>query len=231
MGRLIICVIPSFNEESTIAEVVEGVKRHCDRVMVIDDGSTDGTSRIAQLHGAEVVRHPFRIGAGGAISTGLKAAVRMGADAILTIDGDGQHAPDEAPRLLRPISSGEADLVIGSRFLGDPSPMPIHKRIGNRAISALTSIASGLRITDSQSGYRAYSRAVAEIVKHSSFGYGWASESIILAARGGFRVLEVPIRTIYHPKRRRGVGMIDGTKIAYDTLKRVPMKTRKADGL
>jgi len=223
---LIICVIPSFNEESTIAEVVRGVGRHCDRVIVIDDGSTDATSKIARLHGADVLRHPFRIGVGGALSTGFEAAMRLGAEAVLTIDGDGQHDPNEAPRLLKPLSSGEADLVIGSRFLGDPSAMPLHKRIGNRAISALTSIASGIRITDSQSGYRAYSRAVLEAVRHSSFGYGWASESIILAARGGFRIVEVPIRTIYHAKRARGAGVIDGTKIAYDTLKRIPRKNR-----
>ena len=223
---MIACVIPSFNEEPTIAEVVEGVKRYCDRVIVVDDGSTDGTSRIALLCGAEVLRHPFRVGVGGAISTGFEAAMRRGADAILTIDGDGQHDPNDAPKLLRPISSGEADLVIGSRFLGDPSPMPLHKKLGNRAISILASSASGLRITDSQSGYRAHSRAVVEAVRYSSFGYGWASESIILAARRGFRVAEVPIRTIYPVKRKRGAGVIDGTKIAYDTLKSIPEKIR-----
>jgi glycosyltransferase involved in cell wall biosynthesis len=227
---MVVCVIPELNEESTISKVVQGAKKYCDSVIVVDDGSTDETAVKAREAGAKVIEHIVTLGTGAALLTGFKAALKAGAEVLLTMDGDGQHDPEDAPRLLKPILDGEADMVIGSRFLGEPKGMPFHKRVGNKMLSALTSIVCGRKITDSQSGFRAYSRKVLETVMHEAPDYAWASEILTLACEKGFRVKEVPIKTIYFKRRFRGASILDGAKIFYETLKPKPKIKRKPTG-
>jgi len=218
----ITCVIPCHNEESTVESVVEGCRKYCGEIFLIDDGSTDETASRAAKAGAHVVKHAVRLGAGSALSTGFEIALRSGADIIVTLDGDGQHSPDDVPRVVKPILDGAADFVVGSRFLENAGSTPIHKKIGNKLLSSATSLVCGRRITDSQSGFRAYTRNALKWVIHEAKDYAWASETLILAARRGFRVTEVPIRSIYLSNRQRGAGVSDGPKILYETLKRRP---------
>ena len=216
----VVCVIPAFNEEATIGRIVGAALKHCGTVIVVDDNSEDRTAELSRKAGATVIRHVLRLGTGGALSTGFRAALRSDFDIILTMDGDGQHTPDEIPAILDPIQRREADIVIGSRLLGEPGSMPFIKRVGNKVLSTAASIACGTRITDSQSGFRAYRRELLEYVMHRAWDYRWASEILVLAARADFRIKEVPIAAIYPRKRRKGADIMDGLKILYSTIRR-----------
>ncbi len=225
-----IAVIPCYNEQSTLAEVIAGARKFCDLVIVVDDGSYDQSPAIASTSGAMTLRHPFTLGAGAALSTGLRASLRRNPDVVVTLDGDGQHLPEEIPKLIRPILQGDADVVIGSRFLGNSAEMPLLKKFGNKALSKVTSWVCGQRVTDSQSGFRAYSPKVIGQVMHQAPDYPWASELTILMVKAGFRIAEVPITTVYSRTRYRGVGVKDGVKIFYETLKSGQRETPAAVG-
>ncbi len=218
-------MIPTFNEAETIAEVIGGCKRYCDDILVVDDGSNDATFTEATKAGARVIRHITRLGTGASLSTGFRAALRASADVVVTVDADGQHSPEDIPLLLEPIFLGTADLVIGSRLLGRTKGMPPLKRLGNRMLSFATSSLSGRRISDSQSGMRAYTRRFLETITHESAGYSWASEILLLASRNGLGLAEVPIKIIYPKHRHRGTGILDGLAIFYESLK-TRLKTR-----
>ncbi len=215
----IVCIIPAFNEEATIGQIVSEAIKHCDQVLVVDDSSQDRTGELSHQAGATVVRHLLRLGTGGALSTGFRVALRRGFEVFITMDGDGQHDPDEIPIVLEPILKNEAGVAIGSRFLGGCQSMPLHKKIGNRFLSIATSFASGMKITDSQSGFRSYRREVLEYVTHRARDYSWASEILVLAVKAGFKVMEVPITTIYLPERQRGADVKDGLKILRSTIR------------
>jgi glycosyltransferase involved in cell wall biosynthesis len=214
----VVCVIPAFNEESTIGAVVDKAKSHCNLVLVIDDGSNDETAIRAREAGGRVASHITRLGVGAALSTGLSLALRSNADIIVTLDGDGQHDPGDIPSVIAPLLDERADIVIGSRMLKGSSAMPFFKRIGNEALSIVTSLVCGTKIDDSQSGFRAFSREVAEIAKHGSVDYRWASEMLILSSRKKLRIVAVPIRTLYFKRRLRGIGISDAVKILYNAL-------------
>jgi glycosyltransferase involved in cell wall biosynthesis len=143
-----------------------------------------------------VYRHLVNRGLGGGIATGLRAALEAGADIIVTLDGDGQHVPEEVVELAAPIQKGEADLVIGSRML-DPEGMPVLRRIANRFASLCTWVLFGVRVSDSQSGFRALSRRAAESLDLRTSRMEVSSEIVAEAARHGFRIAEVPITVIY----------------------------------
>jgi glycosyltransferase involved in cell wall biosynthesis len=211
------CVIPAFNEESTIGSVVRGAKKYCDYIIVVDDGSNDRTRVMAEHYRVNVVSHVTRLGAGAAISTGIKAALRYDIDVVVTLDADGQHDPDDIPSVIAPLLDG-ADLVIGSRMAGR-SAMPLHKRLGNFVLSKFTSLACGMPVIDSQSGFRALSRRVAESVSFTSTDYSWASEMLIQASRKGFKIASVPVKTLYFKRRLRGAGIKDALKILYNMFK------------
>jgi len=214
----VVCVIPAFNEESTIRAVVEKAGSHCNLVLVVDDGSNDKTADNARDAGARVAGHVTRLGVGAALSTGLSLALRNGADIIVTLDGDGQHDPNDIPSVIAPLLDENADIVIGSRMLKGSSAMPFYKRIGNEALSIVTSLVCGTKIDDSQSGFRAFSRKVAEIARYGSIDYRWASEMLIVSSRKELRIISVPIKTLYFKRRLRGVGISDAVKILYNAL-------------
>jgi len=190
----IVAAIPAYNEERTIAKLVLQAKKYSDKVVVCDDGSTDSTSEIAAELGADVIRHEKNLGYGAAIRSLFRRARELGADVTVTLDGDGQHEPSEIPLLAEPILRGQADVVIGSRFLGPPQNggMPRYRRIGIDVITKLASVASSLRLSDAQSGFRAYGiKALNELVL-SEEGMSLSVEVLLETKRHNLEVVEVP---------------------------------------
>lgn len=192
-------IIPAYNEECHIAKVILRARRHVDRVVVCDDGSTDMTSVIAKALGARVVRHGEKRGKGEALRTLSKEIMELGPDVIVTLDGDGQHDPDEIPMLLKPIETGECDVVVGSRYVdGGKMDAPFYRRFGLRVINFLYRKGAGVRAKDTQSGFRAYSqKAFKCLIGCDAKGYGIEGEQLSLAAKNGLRVTEVPISVNY----------------------------------
>jgi glycosyltransferase involved in cell wall biosynthesis len=155
----ITAILPAFNEEVSIGSVVLRTKQYANRVIVVDDGSSDRTAEVASLAGAEVLRHTENMGKGAALRTGFQSL--NGDEVIVTIDSDGQHDPADMPRLIEPILRGEADMVNGSRYLnGDRKDTPAYRRLGQVVLDKATNLDSGISVTDSQSGFRAYSGLV-----------------------------------------------------------------------
>lgn len=201
-----IIVIPAYNEEQTVGEVVRRAAGQAD-TLVIDDGSTDRTREIARAAGARIVSHVVNRGLGAALGTGLAAALAHGAEVIVTLDADLQHDPEEMPRLVEPIVSGKADLVIGSRLLpfstplnpSQPfsSPMPWYRQFQNKTGNLVTYFLFGVRCTDTQSGFRAFSRRAAEMIQIQTDGMEVSSEILQQAHRLGLRMVEVPIAARY----------------------------------
>jgi len=194
-----VAIIPAWNEESTIAKVILRAKQHVDNVIVCDDGSTDMTPLIAEALGAMVIRHAERRGKGEALRTLSKEVMELGPDIIVALDGDGQHDPDEIPLLVKPIEAGESEVVIGSRYVdGGKMDAPWYRRLGLWALNFLYGKATGLPVKDTQSGFRAYSqKAFGLLIKYDANGYGVEGEQLMLAAKNGFKVTEVPISAKY----------------------------------
>jgi len=195
--NMIIAALPAYNEELAIGSVVLRTKKHVDTVVVIDDGSADATGEIARLAGAEVVRHETNLGKGAAISTAFEKARESGAEILVLLDSDGQHNPDEIPVLVKPIQEGEADIVIGSRFLKGKCDVPGYRRLGQEVLTATTNLASGHRLTDSQSGFRAFSKKAIEVLRFDERGIGVESEMQLKAGESELRLLEVPVSCSY----------------------------------
>src|SRR5689334_3666002 len=147
----ILVIIPAYNEERFIGSVVLKVRQHAESVIVVDDGSTDGTAEIAEAAGAIVVKHSENRGKGAALNTGFQQARQLKPEVLVLLDGDGQHLPEEVPLLIAPVVRGEADIVIGSRYLQKRSQVPTHRVWGHQAFNWLTNLISGTRTTDSQS--------------------------------------------------------------------------------
>ncbi|MDD5145558.1 MAG: glycosyltransferase family 2 protein [Candidatus Pacebacteria bacterium] len=192
----IYAIIPAYNEERNIGKVIEGIKKYTNNIIVVDDGSNDGTSKIARKEGVKVYRHIINRGLGGALGTGIKAALSENADIILTIDADGQHDPEEIPNLLKPIVSGDADVVIGSRFLKNQR-MPIFRKTGNYFFNFITFLFFGIWSTDSQSGMRVFNKKAAESLRTLTSGMEVSSEIMTDIKTNELRLKEVPIRAIY----------------------------------
>jgi glycosyltransferase involved in cell wall biosynthesis len=192
-------VVPAYNEETTIADVVAALHRAgFARVLVVDDGSRDATADAAATAGARVVRHPTNRGVGGALGTGFRAALELGASAVVTVDADGQHQARDVIAVLAPVLEGRADVVVGCRSL-ERGAMPRLRRCANLAANCLTFALFGTWSSDSQSGLRAFSRHALERIRVRTNGFEVCSELIGEAGRLKLRCQEVPIRTIYTP--------------------------------
>ena len=192
-------VIPAYNEAKTIADVIKGAAKYADEVIVVDDGSTDNTAFIARAAGATVIRHPNNRGYGAALAIGLNTAALNGNDLIVYLDGDGQHDPNDIPKIIAPILRKEADLVIGSRFLMKQSKekIPKYRTIGQHALTKATNIGNRTKITDSQSGFRCITKKAALMLDMKEDGMGFSSEMILEADRLGLTISEVPITVKY----------------------------------
>jgi glycosyltransferase involved in cell wall biosynthesis len=195
--HMILAAIPAYNEEVAIGTVVLRTKKYVDKVLVIDDGSSDATAQIAELAGAEVIRHPKNMGKGVAIKDGFMKAREYGADILVCIDSDGQHNPDEIPGLIAPIRNGQADMVIGSRFLGDKNSVPGYRRVGQEILNSLTNSISHTKVTDSQSGFRAYSKKAIATLSLTEEGIGIESNLLRYADDLNLKIMEVPISCRY----------------------------------
>jgi len=190
--------IPTYNEEASVAEVILRAARYVDKVLVVDDGSTDSTCKIARGIGAMTARHRKNLGYGAAIRSCFKIAKEMDADTLVILDGDGQHDPNEIPKVLEPIEKGEADIVIGSRFLSPTiKEMAFYRRLGIVLINLITNFITKSKFSDAQSGFRAYSRnAINDITIHEN-GMGASSEILVSAARFRLRIKEVQVSCKY----------------------------------
>lgn len=198
-------LIPAYNEVRYIGTVVLQALKYADLVIVIDDGSTDGTAEAAKDAGAVVIRHPENRGKGAALNSGFRCARELFPRVVVTLDGDGQHHPDEICRLLIPIRSGEADIVIGSRYLEDEKTIPPIRIWGHQLFTWATNWLSGIVVTDSQSGFRAFSPAAVEVSEFSSAGFSVESEMQFLAREYKLKVVEVPISADYRDEPKRSV--------------------------
>lgn len=200
---LIVAAIPCFNEERYIGSVVLRVKNYVDKVVVVDDGSTDASVEVARGAGALVQSHDCNKGYGAAVRTSLNKGKELGADVLVIIDADGQHDARDIPRLAKPVLDGEADVVIGSRFMGGTRNAPLYRRLGQRILNAATSVGSGRKLSDSQSGFRAYSSKALNTLNLTENGMSVSSEMQFSIASKGLRVAEVAIQVSYADKAKR----------------------------
>ena len=192
--------IPAFNEEQAIARVVLEAQKFADKVVVCDDGSSDCTAEIAERLGADVVRHGRNSGYGASLKTLFMRARELQADVFITLDADGQHEPNEIPRVVKPIVEGSADVVIGSRFMGEQgtASMPFYRRLGAKLITKLVNGSSKNGVTDAQSGFRAYGRQALKCLNVSEVGMGASVEIVLKASKHDLRIVEVPSSCKYN---------------------------------
>jgi glycosyltransferase involved in cell wall biosynthesis len=195
-------LIPAYNEERRIAEVVRGVKRFVFRVLVVDDGSTDRTESLARSAGAEVIRQPVNRGKGSSLRLGFDKLLEEGSEAVIVLDGDGQHDPEEIPDFIRWAQESGAGIVIGNR-MADAAGMPLLRYYTNRTMSRILSWLCHQEIPDSQCGYRLVRKPVIEQLLFTTGNYDTESEMLIQASRLGFSLASVPIRTIYSGQESR----------------------------
>lgn len=215
----ILVIIPAYNEEKRIASVIAGVRTFIPNaaVVVINDCSRDDTATVASQAGAIVVSHPFNMGYGAAIQTGYKFAKNRGYDYLVQLDADGQHDPSCIPELLAPIVAGEADIAIGSRFLGTSYRPPFARRAGMALFRRIVSFVTGKSITDTTSGFQAFSRDVIHFFASDIFPVDYPdADMLIMLHRAGFRMTEIPVRMF---ENSEGKSMHSGLKPLYYMFK------------
>ena len=196
--NLLSVVVPVKDEEATLGELLDRISRvrvpgYELRPIVVDDGSTDRSAEVARQRDAAVIRHAENRGLGAAVRTGLCAAVQAGAVVIAYLDADLEYYPEDIPRLVEPILAGRADYVLGSRFAGGARGMRLHRRLGNYAFTALLVLLTRRRISDGQTGMRAFSRVAADRAE-IIHDYNYAQVLTLDLARKGVRMEEVPVR-------------------------------------
>jgi glycosyltransferase involved in cell wall biosynthesis len=201
----IVVIIPAYNEERFIGSVVLKARQYADTVVVVDDGSADHTAEIAEAAGAIVERHEKNLGKGAAMNTGFRRARTLNPRAVVVFDADGQHLPEELNGVIAPVVEGQADIVVGSRYLEERSDVPRHRVMGHWAFNLLTRLTSGVRVTDSQSGFRAFSPRALEGITFSSEGFSVESEMQFLVRERDLRLSEVPITIRYEEGPKRSV--------------------------
>ena len=221
----IIAGIPAYNEERNIARVIIETAKYVDKVIVCDDGSSDLTGEIAEKLGAIVIRHERNLGYGAAISSIFKKAKELNPDIMVTLDADLQHNPSEIPKIIKPIVDGEADIVIGSRFLRreDKEKVPRYRRIGIKIITKLSKTVTYKDITDAQSGYRAYNRKAIKLITPVEQDMGVSTEILVKAKENKLRIKEIPITISYYEKSRKNP-FIHGLDVILSTIKHLSIR-------
>lgn len=210
-------VVPVYNEETVIADVVDEIRVRFPNVVCIDDGSRDASAeRIAGTR-AHLVKHPINLGQGASLQTGIDYALRRGAERIVTFDADGQHDVADAARMVDIVRSGEADVVLGSRFLDSTEPVPVLKRLVLRTVAALSPASRKLKLTDAHNGLRVLSRPVVEELRISMNGMAHASEIVAALARSSWRIVEAPVTIRYTEySQSKGQSLFNGVNILFD---------------
>jgi glycosyltransferase involved in cell wall biosynthesis len=220
-------VIPAYNEEKSIGSVIQGIKEYLPgaKVLVVDDGSADGTRHRAMEAGATILSHPFNLGYGTALQTGYRYALSKGYEVIVQMDGDGQHDPSFIDDLLTVIQRGDADIAIGSRFLDAEKvgsdqniyQVPFLRKLGMRLFGMIASLLIKQKVTDPTSGYQAMNRSVLEWVSSDKFPFDYPdADVIIMLHRAGFRIREVPVRMFENQNKK---SMHSGWKPLYYIFK------------
>jgi len=216
----IIVGIPAFNEEKNIASIVTKLSDIADTVLVCNDGSTDLTSEIAEKMGAVVINHEKNLGYGGAIRSIFLKSKELDGDVLVTFDADGQHRIQDIKNVIEPIVNQEADLVIGSRFLDDSEKeVPQYRKVGIKVITKITNASINEQLTDSQSGFRAYSKKVVNELNPSELGMGISTEILIKASSKNFKILEVPIKILYSGDTSTHNPVAHGSSVIFSTIK------------
>jgi glycosyltransferase involved in cell wall biosynthesis len=198
--HFVVVGIPAFNEEHSIARMILESQKFADAVVVCDDGSSDMTGEIAKRLGADVVKHEQNLGYGAAVKSLFRHALELGADVLVTLDGDGQHDPAEIPDVVKPIFNGMADVVVGSRFVNDrgTAEMPLYRRFGAKLITKLANGSSKKNVSDAQSGFRAYSRQALDHLSIVEVGMGASVEILLEAGKHGLKISEVSTSCKYN---------------------------------
>jgi len=210
-------VIPILNEAATIQGVIENVRRHVEHVVVVDDGSTDESADLAHATGATVLLHDRNLGKGAALQTALRwAKGQPDLEHLVLIDGDGQHDPADIERLIQELRRAELDILVGSRFLGTNNA-PLYRLFGLHVLSASAALGSGVRLTDSQSGYRVLSRRAIDRLQLTQQRFAVESEMQFEAAKRGLRMGEVPISIRYEAPARRSP-VVHGVSVLLATI-------------
>lgn len=214
---MLVIGIPALNEEERIGEVVRRAKKEADIVVVCDDGSKDRTAHVAASYGANVIVHGINLGYGAAIASLFEWAKEKDADILVTLDGDGQHNPEDVPIVVAPIKSGDADFVIGSRFTeGSSSEAGKPRNVGIRAITRLVSIE---HVTDAVSGFRAYDRKALRLVEPTEAGMSASTEILRRVEDNGLSIAEVPIHVSYNEGSHTHNLLYDGLDVILGTVK------------
>ena len=216
----IVIGIPAYNEEKNIAAVIVKLGKIADKILVCNDGSSDLTGSIAEKMGAIVVTHPKNLGYGAAIRTIFTKFIELDADILVTFDADGQHRVEDINQVTSPIINNEAEIVIGSRFLGNNDEgVPTYRKIGIKTITNLTNVTSETKFTDSQSGFRAYHKRVISEIIPSEHGMGVSTEILIKANKRGFKIKEVPIKILYGGDTSTHHPVTHGISVILSTMK------------
>jgi glycosyltransferase involved in cell wall biosynthesis len=220
----VIAIIPALNEERSIGSVVLRLRSLVDDVIVVNDGSRDATEEVARLAGAFVVSHTTNRGYGSAIRTGLEAAERLNPSAVVLLDADGQHRIEDVPALLEPIIDGTADVVVGSRFVDGRTRVPTVRRFAQHGLTLLTNAGSGVSLTDSQSGMRAFSPRALRSLLIRSKSMAAASEMQFLASDADLRVQEVPIEIRYFQEVKKRSALAHGLDVLSGILQLISQR-------
>ena len=212
--------IPAFNEEKNIAAIITKLADITDTIIVCNDGSSDLTSDIAEKMGAFVINHEKNLGYGAAIRSIFLKAKELNGDILVTFDADGQHRIEDIEKVTKPIIDQEADLVIGSRFLDESEKeVPQYRKVGIKVITKITNASIKKQLTDSQSGFRAYSKKVLNELNPSELGMGISTEILIKASSKNFRITEVPIKILYAGDTSTHNPVSHGSSVILSTIK------------
>lgn len=221
---MIVAGVPCFNEETHIAGVVVQLKKYTSKTLVCDDGSTDMTAEVAKELGANVVVHARNLGYGAALSSLFSEARKLDADILVTIDGDSQHNPSDIPKLLSPILSGHADIVIGARALDHDSKVPRYRATGIKTISMLSGMVAYQGVKDSQSGFRAYNRRAIACVAPSELGMGASTEILARAKDADLKIEEVEVEIRYGKDTSTHNSIYHAADVVLSTVKHLSIR-------
>ena len=216
----IIIGLPTYNEEENIAAIIIKLKKTYDGIIVCDDGSSDLTGEIAKKMGVDVITHTKNLGYGSAIKSLLTKFKETDADILVTFDADGQHRVEDIETVIEPIIKNQSDISIGSRFLdGKNTDIPTYRKIGIKAITNITNIGTKTKLTDSQSGFRAYHKRVISDILPSEHGMGASTEILIKANKKQFRIKEVSIKVLYDGNTSTHNPASHGISVLLSTMK------------
>jgi len=216
--------IPAFNEEKTIGEIVEKSLQYSDKVIVCNDGSTDNTEKKAKEKGAVIINHKKNFGYGAAITSLFKEAKKQNAEIMITLDGDGQHNPEQIPTLVSALTENNVDVVIGSRFLDKNTNSPGYRKTGIKIITSASNFGTNFKVSDSQSGFRVYSKNAIDAINPTEEGMSVSTEILLKASNKGLSVAEVPITVSYEGETSTHKPVQQGVSVLMNTLKFISVK-------